>query len=102
MNESLRVQRISMQCAFIFSTSYCTVLTINVSNYALSIKKKNCSAHKPLFLQKCCRLQMCLLLCVGVLQLLVCFASVLIHVCGILYGTLCIMHEEDLKSKVIR
>ena len=35
-------------------------------------------------------------------QLLVCFASGFIHVCGILYGTLCIMHEEVLKSKVTR
>jgi hypothetical protein len=28
-----------MHCAFIFSTPYSTVLTINVSTYALSIKK---------------------------------------------------------------
>jgi hypothetical protein len=46
-NKSLMVQRISMQCTLIFSTSYSTVLTIIVSTYALSILKKTSSSCIP-------------------------------------------------------
>lgn len=74
------MRRISMQCTFIFSTPYSTVLTISISTYALSIKK-TCSAHKPIFVKKWCKLQMCLLQQEGWRgQHLVCFASVFIHV----------------------
>jgi hypothetical protein len=122
-----------MQCTFIFSTPYSTVLTIdplnaelnpichllaflgahhifhvsrirvNVSTYALSIKKIvqliNPSLYKNDVNYRCV---CCSELRWGGGQLLVCFASAFIHVCGILYGTLYIMHEEVLKSEVTR
>jgi len=94
-----------MHCAFIFSTPYSIVLTINVSTYALSIKK-NFQLINPCLCKNdvSCRYVCCRKLGGGGgrEQLLVCFASVFIHVCGMLCGTLCIMLEEVLKSKFTR
>jgi len=57
-----QMQRFFMQCMWVFSTPYSTLLTVNVSTQVglcFMCKETNCAIHKSLLLKKktCCQLQ---------------------------------------------